>query len=111
MRPAWRYPVPFVLLLSLLLCMVMATRAADTAVPAPDGDAWLLLIVIGAIAIVVAAGILVFALRLVWAFRESTSSLIDALRALTPIPVVTIADEIPDGVEGRPRFCAPGSRP
>jgi hypothetical protein len=101
MRPTRRFPVPFVLLLSTLLFMVIAAGAADAAMPAPVDGAWLLLIVIGVIGIVVTAWVLVYSFRLVKAFGESISSLIDALKALTPMPVVTLAGEIPDGVEGR----------
>lgn len=101
MRPARRFPVPFVLLLSTLLFMVIAAGAADAAMPAPVDGAWFLLIVIGVIGIVVTAWVLVYSFRLVKAFGESISSLIDALKALTPMPVVTLAGEIPDGVEGR----------
>lgn len=100
MRPA-HLPFLFSLFLCLILSMAMTAGAAETATPAPDDGAWLLLIVIGVIAIVVAAGLLVFAFRLVRAFGESTSSLVDALKALTPIPMVTLGGEIVEGVEGR----------
>ncbi|MDD1684878.1 MAG: hypothetical protein LUQ19_03195, partial [Methanoregula sp.] len=99
LRPARRYPVVFVLLFSTLLFIVDAAGAEDAAMPAPDEGAWLLLLVIGVIGIVVTAWVLVYSLRLVKAFGESTASLIDALRALTPMPVVTLAGEIPDGVD------------
>lgn len=98
MRPA-RLPVLVSLFLCLILSMAMTAGATGTAPPPPDDGAWLL-IVIGVIAIAVAAGLAVFALRLVWAFGETASSLIDALKVLTPMPVVTLAGEIPEGVEG-----------
>lgn len=102
MRPSRCLTLPFVLLLSPFLFIILAADATDVAtLPAPDGGAWLLLIVIGVIVIAITAGILVYSFRLVKAFGESTSSLIDALRALTPMPVVTISDEIPDGVDGQ----------
>ena len=101
MLPVRRYVVPVVKLLSVLLFIVTAAGAAGAAMPAPAADAWFLLIVIGVIGIIITAWILMYSLRLMKAFGESTSSLIDALKTLTPMPVVTIADEIPDGIEGR----------
>jgi hypothetical protein len=101
MQPARCFPVPVVLLLSTLLFPVMAAGAADAATPAPDGGVWLLLIITGVIAIVVAALVLVYSFRLMKIFGESISSLIDTLRALTPMPLVTLSDEILNGVEGR----------
>jgi hypothetical protein len=101
MRPARRHPVTFILLLSALLFIIMAAGTADAAMPVPVDSTWLLLIVIGSIGVVVTAWVLVYSFRLIRAFCESTSSLIDALRAFTPMPVVTLSDEIPDGVEGR----------
>jgi len=100
MQPA-RFPVQVLLLLSLTLTLAMAASAADGATPAPDSGAWLLLVIIGIIVIVIAAGILVYSFRLVRAFEENTASLISALKALTPMPVVTLSDRIPDGRDGR----------
>lgn len=100
MRTARRYPVRFILLLSLPLFIVRAACAADTGAPASDNSAWHLLIVFSAIGVIVAAWILWFSFRLIRTFGESTSYLIDTLRALAPMPVVTLSDEIPVGVDG-----------
>lgn len=99
MQPA-RLPFLVSLFVCLILSLAITAGAADTALPAPDGGTWHLLIIIGVIAIVVAAGLLVVALRLVKAFGESLSALIDTLRALTRIPVVTLSDKIPEGGKG-----------
>jgi hypothetical protein len=72
----------------------------DSATAAPQSGAWLPLAIIGIVVIVIAAGILVYSFRLVRAFFENTESLIGALKALTPMPVVTLSDRIPDGMDG-----------
>jgi hypothetical protein len=79
---------------------VIAVGQVASATAAPDSGAWLLLIIIGIVVIVIAAGILVYSFRLVRAFEENTASLIGALKALTPMPVVTLSDRIPDGMDG-----------
>jgi hypothetical protein len=100
MRSALCLPVVVVLLLSNPLSMTVAARQADGALQAPDSGAWLLLIIIGIIMIGIAAGVLVYSFRLVRAFEENTASLIGALKALTPMPVVTLSGRIPDGMDG-----------
>jgi hypothetical protein len=101
LRPACRLPLLVVLLLSITLSTAMAAGEADGAMPAPDNGVWLPLIVIGLVVIMVIAGVLVYSFRRVRAFEENTSSLIDALRILIPMPVVTLSDKIPDGMDGR----------
>jgi len=98
--PARRFPVLVVPLLSILLSLAIAAGQAEGATPSPDSGAWLLLIIIGIVVIVIAAGVLVYSFRLVRAFEENTASLIGALKALTPMPVVTLSDKIPDGMDG-----------
>ncbi|RPI37209.1 MAG: hypothetical protein EHM53_11155 [Methanoregulaceae archaeon] len=100
MTPARCFPVQVVPLLSILLSPAIAAGQADGAMPAPDSGAWLLLIIIGIVVIVIAAGVLVYSVRLVRAFEENTASLIGALKVLTPMPVVTLSDRIPDGIDG-----------
>ena len=92
--------VPDISLLILLLSSATAAGQADAATPAPDSGAWLLLIIIGIVVIVISAGVLIYSYRLVRAFEENTASLIGALKALTPMPVVTLSDTIPDGMDG-----------
>ena len=94
------FPVLVVPLLSILLSPAIAAGQVNSATPAPDSGAWLLLITIGIVVIVIAAGVLVYLFRLVRAFEENTASLIGALKALTPMPVVTLSDRIPDGMDG-----------
>lgn len=97
---ARRFPVLGIPLLFLLLSPAIAVGQVDSATPAPDSGAWFLLIIIGIVVIVIAAGVLVYSVRLVRAFEENTASLIGALKALTPMPVVTLSDRIPDGMDG-----------
>lgn len=97
---ARHFPVLVVPLLALLLSPLIAVGQAASATAAPDSGAWLIVIIIGIVIIVIAAGVLVYSLRLVRAFEENTASLIGALKALTPMPVVTLSDRIPDGVDG-----------
>jgi len=92
--------VPDLSLLTLLLSLATAAGQVDAATPAPDSGAWFLLIIIGIVVIVIAAGVLVYLFRLMRAFEENTVSLIGALKALTPMPVVTLSDTIPEGMDG-----------
>lgn len=101
MQSARRLPAPVVLVLFIPFVEVMAAGAEDSAMPVPSDGDWMLLLVIGIIGLVVTIGILMYSLRLVKAFGESTTALIDALRSLTPMPVVSFAGEIPADAPGQ----------
>jgi len=100
---------PAILPMSILTLPVMVAAAADTAVADPDSGVWLLVIVIGLIAVLVTVLILIYSLRLVRVFQESTFLFITALSDQTQVPVVTISGEIPAGIRGQIDVVVSGS--
>lgn len=101
MQPARRTAPLAGLTIVIALFLILAVGTADSRPGAPDTGAWLVIVGIGAIAVIMMAAILYASLRLVKSFQDSSASLIDTLRALTPMPVVTLSDEIPEGMGGR----------
>ncbi|OPX64186.1 MULTISPECIES: hypothetical protein [unclassified Methanoregula] len=101
MQPALRTALLAGLTVIIALLLILAAGAADSRMTTSDTCAWLIIPGIGSVAIIVMAAILYASLRLVKGFHDSSSSLIDTLRALTPMPVVTLSGEIPAGVDGR----------
>lgn len=101
MHPALRIALPAGGIILITLLLIRAAGIADTRSMAPDTPAWLVITAVGSITVIVMAAILYASLRLAKGFHETSSSLIDTLRALTPMPVVTLSDEIPEGLDGR----------
>jgi len=101
MQPAPRTALLAGLTLIIAFFLILAAGAADTRSMAPGTSAWLIILAISAVAVIMMAVILYASLRLVKGFHDSSSSLIETLRALTPMPVVTLSGEIPEGRDGR----------
>jgi hypothetical protein len=100
---------PAILPMFVITFPVMAAGATDTAVADPDSGVWLPVIITGLIAVLVTVLILIYSLRLVRVFQESTFLFINALSAQTPGPVVTISGEIPAGIRGQMDVVVTGS--
>lgn len=102
MRPALRKILPFVLIpLLITLILVMVAGSAHNRPAAFDTGTTMIILTLGSAAVLMMAVILYGSLRLVKGFLDSSSSLIDTLRALTPMPVVTLSNEIPEDLDGR----------
>jgi len=101
MQPALRTALLAGLMFIIALLLILAAGTADTRSMAPGTSVWFIILGIGSVAVIVMAVILYASLRLVKGFHDSSSSLIGTLRALTPMPVVTLSDEIPEGKDGR----------
>ncbi len=68
-------------------------------IPAPGaGD--LLPVILAAIGVAAAFLLLLLFLRILWAFRESSNSLIALFRSLEPAPEITLDQVIPAGIAG-----------
>jgi hypothetical protein len=101
MQPALRTVfLRTVVLPSVIPIPAAASGGTDAAVSFSGTGISLVIPAIGLIAILVMAAILWYSLRLVRGFYDSTTALIDMLRALTPMPVVTLSGRIPGGLEG-----------
>jgi len=97
MRPA----CPHAILMLLITLLIAGALGADDAAPqVQNGAALPLLLAAGGILVAAGAVILWLSLRIVRAFMESSAALISTLRALTPMPVVTLSENIPAGAAG-----------
>lgn len=102
MRPALRKILPFILIpLLIALILIMVAGSAHNRTAASDITTTMIILALGSAAVLAMAAILYGSLRLVKGFLDSSSSLLDTLRALTPMPVVTISPEIPEDQDGR----------